>query len=165
MQKNSSYNIPSEVCSKINKWLLKFPKGENKPAIIFALHQIQKESKYIKSIHVDAVAEFLNLKKIDVYEVAAFYSMFELDKTGKHTISVCTNVSCMLNGSDEILSYLEKKLKVKVGSSSDKFFLKDERECLAACCGAPMMQVDHRYYENLTIEKIDQIIGDLDNER
>ena len=108
MQENSSYNIPSEICSKINKWLLKFPKGENKSAIIFALHQIQKESKYIKSIHVDAVAEFLNLKKIDVYEVAAFYSMFELDKTGKHTISVCTNVSCMLNGSDEILSYLEK---------------------------------------------------------
>ena len=99
-----------------------------------------------------------------MYEVAAFYSMFELDKTGKHTISVCTNVSCMLNGSDEILSYLEKKLKVKVGSSSEKFFLKDERECLAACCGAPMMQVDHRYYENLTIEKIDQIIGELDNE-
>ena len=164
MQENSSYNIPSEICSKINKWLLKFPKGENKSAIIFALHQIQKESKYIKSIHVDAVAEFLNLKKIDVYEVAAFYSMFELDKIGKHTISVCTNVSCMLNGSDEILSYLEKKLKVKVGSSSEKFFLKDERECLAACCGAPMMQVDHRYYENLTIEKIDQIIGELDNE-
>ena len=91
--------------------------------------------------------------------------MFELDKVGKHTISVCTNVSCMLNGSDEILSYLEKKLKIKVGCSSDKFFLKDERECLAACAGAPMMQVNHKYYENLTKQKIDEIIRDLDDGR
>ena len=90
--------------------------------------------------------------------------MFELDKVGKHTISVCTNVSCMLNGSDEILDYLEKKLKIKVGESSEQFFLKDERECLAACSGAPMMQVDHKYYENLNKEKIDKIIRDIENE-
>ena len=89
--------------------------------------------------------------------------MFELEKIGKHTISVCTNVSCMLNGSDEILSSVEKKLKLKVGKSSDKYFLKDERECLAACCGAPMMQVDHKYYENLTEEKIDKIITEIEN--
>ena len=91
--------------------------------------------------------------------------MFELEKVGKHTISVCTNVSCMLKGSDEILAYLERKLKIKVGTSSDEYFLKDERECLAACCGAPMMQVDHRYYENLTKEKVDKIIRDIENEK
>ena len=90
--------------------------------------------------------------------------MFELEKIGKHTISVCTNLSCMLNGSDEILSYLESKLKIKVGESSDKYFLKDERECLAACCGAPMMQVDHKYYENLTKERIDKIINEIEDE-
>ena len=163
MQDNNTYNIPSEISSKINKWLLKFPSGKKKPAIIYALHLIQKENKYIKNIHVEAIANFLNLKTIDVYEVASFYSMFELEKIGKHTISVCTNVSCMLNGSDEILSYIEKKLKLKVGKSSDKYFLKDEREGLAACCGAPMMQVDHKYYENLTEEKIDKIITEIEN--
>jgi len=165
MKDNDKYNIPSEISSKINKWLLKFPTSEKKPAIIYALHLIQEENKYIESSHIEAVSEFLNLKKIDVYEVASFYSMFELKKVGKHTISVCTNVSCMLNGSDEILSYLEKKLKIKVGNSSEKFFLKDERECLAACCGAPMMQIDHKYYENLTKEKVDEIIRDIENER
>lgn len=109
MNDKNFYNIPSDVSSKINKWLQKFPAGEKKPAIIYALHLIQKDSKYIQSMHVDALAEFLEVEKIDVYEIAAFYSMFELDKVGKNTISVCTNVSCMLNGSDEILSYLEKK--------------------------------------------------------
>jgi NADH-quinone oxidoreductase subunit E len=165
MKEKDLYNIPSESCTKINEWLLKFPDGEKKPAIIYALHLIQKENKYIKSKHVDALANLLNLKKIDVYEVASFYSMFELEKVGKHTISVCTNVSCMLKGSDEILAYLESKLKIKVGTSSDEYFLKDERECLAACCGAPMMQVDHRYYENLTKEKVDKIIRDIENEK
>ena len=126
---------------------------------------MQKENNYLKSSHIDAVANFLNLKKIDVYEVASFYSMFELEKIGKNTISVCTNVSCMLNGSDEILLYLEKKLNIKVGSSSEKYFLKDERECLAACCGAPMMQINHKYYENLTIEKVDKIFKELDDEK
>ena len=164
MNDNTFYNIPSEICTKINEWLLKFPDGKKKPAIIFALHQIQKENKFIKKTHINSIAKFLGINEIDVYEVAAFYSMFELDKVGKHTISVCTNVSCMLNGSDEILSYLEEKLDLKVGTSSDKFFLKDERECLAACCGAPMMQVNHKYYENLTKEKIDEIIRDIDNE-
>jgi len=164
MNDNTFYNIPSEICTKINEWLLKFPDGKKKPAIIFALHQIQKENKFIKKTHINSIAKFLGINEIDVYEVAAFYSMFELNKVGKHTISVCTNVSCMLNGSDEILSYLEEKLDLKVGTSSDKFFLKDERECLAACCGAPMMQVNHKYYENLTKEKIDEIIRDIDNE-
>ena len=161
---DSKYNISSENILKINKWLSKFPDGNSKPAIIFALHLVQKENKYLESKHINAVADLLNLNKIDVYEVASFYSMFELNKVGKHTISVCTNVSCMLNGSDEILEYLEKKLKIKLGESSEKFFLKDERECLAACSGAPMMQVDHKYYENLDKEKIDKIIRDIENE-
>ena len=112
MQENIKYNISSENSSKINQWLSKFPDDQKKPAIIYALHLIQKENKYIKSEHVDAVANFLGLKKIDVYEVASFYSMFETQHVGKHTISVCTNVSCMLNGSDEILQYIENKLKI-----------------------------------------------------
>ena len=164
MYENNNYNISSEIITKINKWLQKFPDGKKKPAIIYSLHLIQKENKYIKPEHVEAIAEYLSLNKMDVHEVASFYSMFETEKIGKHTISVCTNVSCMLNGSDEILSYLESKLKIKVGESSDKYFLKDERECLAACCGAPMMQVNHKYYENLTKERIDKIINEIEDE-
>ena len=158
MQENTKYNIPSEISSKISKWLAKFPIDQKKPAIIYALHLIQHENKYIRSEHVNAVADFLGLKKIDVYEVASFYSMFETEQVGKHTISVCTNVSCMLNGSDEILKYLEDKLKMKVGDSSEKYFLKDERECLAACCGAPMMQVNYDYYEDLSKNDTEKIL-------
>lgn len=102
--------------------VVKISSRRKKPAIIFALHQIQKENKYIKTIHIDSVARLLDVKKIDVYEVAAFYSMFELEKIGKHTISVCTNVSCMLNGSDEILSYLEKNLILRLENLQINFF-------------------------------------------
>jgi len=165
MIEKNLYNFSNENENKLNDWLLKFPRGQKKPAIIYALHLIQKENKYIKNEHIDAVAKFLDIKKIDVYEVASFYSMFELNKTGKHTISVCTNISCMLNGSDKILSYIERKLGIKLGETNEKFFLKDERECLAACCGAPMMQIDHKYYENLTTEKIDKIFNEIENEQ
>jgi NADH-quinone oxidoreductase subunit E len=90
--------------------------------------------------------------------------MFELKPVGRHTISVCTNVSCMLRGGDEIVAYLERKLGVRLGQSTPdgKVYLKREEECLAACCGAPMMQVDHVYYENLTPDKVDEILDGLE---
>jgi NADH-quinone oxidoreductase subunit E len=86
--------------------------------------------------------------------------MFELEPVGKHTIAVCTNLSCMLRGGEEILRYIEDKLQIKCGQSTadGKFFLKQEEECLAACCGAPMMQLDHVYHEDLTPSKVDQIL-------
>ena len=109
------------------------------------------------------ITGYLNVQKIDVYEVATFYSMFNLKPVGKNTISVCTNVSCMLRNSDQIVEYIEKKLKIKIGESTkdNKFYLKDEMECLAACNGAPMMQVNHVNYENLTFEKIDKILDGI----
>ena len=112
---------------------------------------------------IESVADYLNVQKIDVYEVATFYSMFNLKPVGKNVISVCTNVSCMLRHSDEIVDYIEKKLKIKIGESTkdNKFFLKDEMECLAACNGAPMMQVNHINYENLTFKKIDEVLDGI----
>ena len=112
---------------------------------------------------IGALEQYLNVQKIDVYEVATFYSMFNLKPIGKNTISVCTNVSCMLRNSDQIVEYIEKKLKIKIGESTkdNKFYLKDEMECLAACNGAPMMQVNHVNYENLTFEKIDKILDGI----
>jgi NADH-quinone oxidoreductase subunit E len=100
---------------------------------------------------------------IQVYEVATFYSMFETKPVGKHSISVCTNISCMLRGGEEIAAHVEAKLGTKTGESTPdgKFYLKREEECLAACCGAPMMMVDHVYYENLTPEKVDEILDGI----
>ena len=143
----------------------KFPEGRQRSAVISALQAAQHENRgYLTVELMDAVAEYLDLPAIQVYEVATFYSMFETKPVGRHCVSVCTNISCMLCGSDEIVSHLENKLGIKLGESTadGKIFLKKEEECLAACCGAPMMMVDHVYYENLTPEKVDEIIEGLD---
>ncbi|HNB90509.1 MAG TPA: NADH-quinone oxidoreductase subunit NuoE, partial [Plasticicumulans sp.] len=113
---------------------------------------------------MDAVADYLGLPAIAVYEVASFYSMYELKPVGRHNIAVCTNISCMLRGSDEIVAHIEQKLGIRLGESTadGKFYLKKEEECLAACASAPMMQVDHVYYENLTTAEVDRILDSLE---
>ena len=111
---------------------------------------------------MDAVAEYLNLPPVQVYEVAAFYSMFETHPCGRHHVSICTNLSCMLNGAWDLVAHAEKKLGIKLNESTPdrRIFLKNEEECLAACTGAPMMMVDHVFHEYLTTEKLDKIILD-----
>jgi len=103
------------------------------------------------------------MPKIGVYEVASFYSMFETKPCGRNNVAVCTNISCMLRGGDEIVEHVEKKLGISLGESTSdgRVFLKKEEECLAGCCGAPMMQVNHVYHENLTIERVDEILDEL----
>ena len=159
------HNILSEnVRKEIDSIRTKFPHDKSKSSIIESLLVIQHENNgYLSQELIGALAQYLNVQKIDVYEVATFYSMFNLKPVGKHTISVCTNVSCMLRNSDQIVQYIEKKLKIKIGESTkdNKFYLKDEMECLAACNGAPMMQVNHINYENLTFEKIDKILDGI----
>ncbi|MEY4357158.1 MAG: hypothetical protein RL469_484, partial [Pseudomonadota bacterium] len=110
-----------------------------------------------------AVAEYLRLPPIQVFEVASFYSMFETHRCGRHHVSVCTNISCWLNGGEAMLAHCERKLGIKVGESTadGRIFLKQEEECLAACTGAPMMMVDHEFHEHLTPEKIDRILDGL----
>ena len=157
--------LSEQVCREIDHWVAKFPKGRQRSAVISALQAVQHENQgFLTQDLMDAVAEHLDLPPIEVYEVATFYSMFETDPVGRHCISVCTNISCMLCGSTEIVAYLEKKLDVKLGESTEdgKFYLKQEEECLAACCGAPMMMVNHDYHENLTPQKIDEILEQLD---
>ena len=157
--------LSEQVCREIDHWVAKFPKGRQRSAVISALQAVQHENQgFLTQDLMDAVAEYLDLPPIQVYEVATFYSMFETGPVGRHCISVCTNISCMLCGSDEIVAYLEKKLDVKLGESTEdgKFYLKREEECLAACCGAPMMMVNHDYHENLTPQKIDGILEELD---
>ena len=151
---------------EIDYWLARYPEDQRQSALLGALRAVMHEDKYISGEKVAAVAEYLGIPKIAVYEVASFYSMFELDKkaVARHSISVCTNVSCMLRGSDQVVQYIENKLGIKEGGTTTdgKFYFKVEEECLAACVGAPMMQVDHVYYEDLNNDKIDKILDGLE---
>jgi NADH-quinone oxidoreductase subunit E len=149
----------------IDHWVSKFPEGQQRSAVISALREVQHENGgFLTPELMDAVASYLHLPPIQVYEVATFYSMFETRPVGRHHVSVCTNISCMLCGSDDVVAYVESKLGIKTGESTPdgRIFLKREEECLAACNGAPMMMVDHVYYENLTPEKVDEILDKLE---
>jgi NADH-quinone oxidoreductase subunit E len=157
--------LSDHVRAEIDRWVAKFPPGRERSAIIGALHAAQHEnSGYLTTGLMNAVAQYLGLPPIQVYEVATFYSMFETKRVGRHSISVCTNISCMLRGADEIVQHVERKLGIKTGESTadGRFYLKKEEECLAACCGAPMMMVDHHYHENLTPARVDDILDALE---
>ena len=154
--------LSQHVRDEIDHWVAKFPPERRRSAVISALHAVQHEQGFLTQESMDAVAAYLGLPAIQVYEVASFYSMFETRPCGRHHISVCTNISCMLCGGEELLAHVEKRLGIGVGESTPdgRFFLKAEEECLAACNGAPMMMVDHVYYENLTPEKVDGILDE-----
>jgi len=154
--------LSQHVREEIDHWLTKFPADRRRSAVIAALHAVQHEHGYLTQDAMDEVAAYLGLPPIQVYEVASFYSMFETSPCGRHHISVCTNISCMLRGGQELLAHVERRLGVKVGESTPdgRFFIKREEECLAACTGAPMMMVNHVYFENLTPEKVDRILDD-----
>jgi len=150
---------------EIDHWLGKYPPEQRRSAVIAALREAQHQNQgYLTRELMDAIAVYLDLPPIYVYEAASFYSMFETQPVGRHSVSICTNVSCMLCGSDEIVAHIEGKLGIKIGESTPdgRIYLKREEECLASCCGAPMMMVDHVYYENLTPQKIDQILDALE---
>ena len=149
---------------EIDHWRAKFPAERQRSAVIAALRIAQHQNHgYLTTELMDAVAAYLSLPPIQVYEVASFYSMFETKPVGRLHVSVCTNISCMLCGADKIVEHVERRLGIKTGESTPdgKFFLKREEECLAACNNAPMMMVDHVYYENLTPEKVDQVLDSL----
>ncbi|MBI4692792.1 MAG: NAD(P)H-dependent oxidoreductase subunit E [Gammaproteobacteria bacterium] len=148
----------------IDASLAKYPADRKQSAVLAALREVQHENDgYLTPAIMDDVADYLGLPRIAVYEVASFYSMFETEPCGRHSISVCTNISCMLRGGEQIRDYIESRLGIRTGESTPdgRILLKREEECLAACCGAPMMMVDHVYHENLTPEKIDDILAKL----
>jgi NADH-quinone oxidoreductase subunit E len=159
-----SVELSAHVREEIDRWVAKFPPDRKRSAVISALHAAQHENKgFLTTGLMDAVAAYLGLPNIQVYEVASFYSMFETKPVGRHHVSVCTNISCMLRGSQEVVDYVENKLGIKTGESTPdgRIYLKREEECLAACTGAPMMMVDHIFHENLTPASIDKILDDL----
>ena len=156
--------LSAHTRAEIDHWVAKFPPDRQRSAVISALRATQEQNHgYLTTELMDAVAEYLRLPPIQVYEVATFYSMFETHPCGRHHVSVCTNISCMLRGGEDIAAYVEKKLGIRTGESTadGRIFLKREEECLAACTGAPMMMVDHIYHEHLTPAKVDQILDEL----
>lgn len=156
--------LTSDIKNKISSFKDKFPEGRQRSAIIEALHLVQhKNEGYLTPELLGEVAEVLDVPAMYVYEVATFYSMFSTKPVGRNNVAICTNISCMLRGADAVVDYVEKKLEIKIGKSTSdgRIYLKKEEECLAACCGAPMMMVNHEYHENLTPEKIDEILDKL----
>ena len=159
-----SIELSDHVREEIDHWVKKFPADRKRSAVLAALRTAQHENDgFLTPEIMDAVAHYLGLPPVQVYEVATFYSMFETHQVGRHHVSVCTNISCMLRGAQDIVKHVESKLGIKTGESTPdlRIFLKCEEECLAACTGAPMMMVDHIFYENLTPESVDKVLDDL----
>jgi len=157
--------LSDHVREEIEKWKARFPEDRQRSAVIGALHAVQHENDgYLTAELMNGVADYLDLPTIQVYEVATFYSMFQTMPVGRHNVAICTNVSCMLRGAEDLVAHVEDKLGIKVGESTadGRIYLKREEECLAACCGAPMMMVDHKYHENLSKQKVDQILDGLE---
>lgn len=156
--------ISKESRADIDRWIAKYPADQKHSAVMAALRIVQDQNNgYLTNDLMDAVAEYLDMPPIAVYEVATFYSMYEREPVGRHKICLCTNISCMLCGSDNIVEHLTQKLGIKMGQTTpDGRFTLKEVECLGACVEAPMFQIGETYYGNLTPEKIDKILEGLD---
>ena len=156
--------INTASLAEIDTWIAKYPPEQRQSAVMAALRIVQDQNGgWLTNELMDAVADYLRMPTISVYEVATFYSMYELEPIGRHKICVCTNISCMLCGSDGIIDHLQNKLGIKVGETTpDKRYTLKEVECLGACAGAPMLQIGRTYYEYLTPAKVDEILAKLE---
>ena len=158
------FELSDQNKAEIDAWVAQYPAEQKRSAVIPALHIAQKANGgWLSEAAMKAVADYLDLPQIQVFEVATFYSMFELAPVGKHKLCVCTNVSCLLSGSDEVVEHLKKRLQINFGETTadNKFTLK-EVECLGACVNAPVLQLGHQFHEKLTPEKIDALLAGLE---
>ena len=145
---------------EINNWVKKYPENEQQSAVMQALMVAQDEHSYLTTELMDAIAVYLDMPPIAVYEVASFYSMYLHKPVGRHLISVCTSISCQLRNCGEVVDALEKKLDVKMGQTTeDGQFTLRSVECLGACVNAPMMQIDKNYHEKLSPDTIDTVLN------
>jgi NADH-quinone oxidoreductase subunit E len=151
----------SEKMAEVQGIIQQYPEGKSKSALIRILHIAEEAFGGWLSIEtMDYVAEILNIQPIEVYEVASFYTMFNLDPVGKFVFEVCRTGPCMLVGSDSIIEYIENKLDIKVGETTkDGMFTLKTAECLGACGYGPMLQCGKKYHEHLTREKVDELIA------
>jgi NADH-quinone oxidoreductase subunit E len=164
-QTDTSALISAESRARIDAWLERFPPERKQSAVLPALHIVQEQNGgWVSRELLDAVASYLEIPPVLVYEVGTFYSMIELEPVGRNMVAVCTNLSCMLCGSETIVEHVEKKLGIRLGETTadGRITLKLEEECLAACAGGPMMTVNGHYHENLTPAKVDEILDALE---
>jgi NADH-quinone oxidoreductase subunit E len=156
--------ITDNTKNLIDEWIQKYPQEQKQSAVMEALRLVQLENENtLNKELIKSVANYLDMPIIKVAEVASFYENYNFDgKPFKHQIRICHNISCMLNGSDDLIDYLQKKLNVANGGiTKDNRFQLKKVECLGSCTGAPMMQIGDNYYENLTTDKIDDILESL----
>ena len=156
--------ISEEVKNKIDRWLTRYPAEQKRSAVLEALRYAQESNQgFLSRELMDSVADYLGMSKIAVYEVASFYTMYNLEPVGRHVINVCTNISCMLSDSEKVLAHFKKRLDIGLNqTTTDGKFTLREVECLAACAKAPVAQIGKKYYENLTPEKVDEILAELE---
>lgn len=163
MKTPSNPQFSPTAMALVQKIIKRYPEGRQKSALLPILHLAQAEfGGWLSPETMDYVASILDLPSIEVYEVASFYSMYNLRPVGKCVLEVCRTGPCMLRGSDDIVEYLENKLGIKEGETTpDGMFTLKTVECLASCGTAPMMQVGERYIEDLSEEKLDGILDEL----
>ena len=156
--------LSSNVCQQIDKWLEKYPSDRKQSAVISALMITQEHHDgWLTNELIEAVADYLEIPTIVAYEVATFYSMFDLKPTGKYKIGLCTNISCMLGGCERIANHLKERLQIDFGeTTADGRFTLKSVECLGACIEAPVMHLNKQYHEKLTPEKVDKILDELE---
>ncbi len=161
-----STTFSKESLEIIESMVARYPEGKHKSALIPVLHIAQAEfGGWLSTETMDYVASVLQLKPIEVYEVASFYSMFNLKPVGKCVLEVCHTGPCAINGGEALVEYLSKKLNIKVGeTTSDGIFTLKAVECLGSCGTAPMLQCGKDYFENLTDEKVDAMLENMKSE-
>ncbi|HIY72142.1 MAG TPA: NADH-quinone oxidoreductase subunit NuoE [Candidatus Luteimonas excrementigallinarum] len=156
--------LSDETRATIDHWVGRFPADRKRSAVIQALFAAQEQNGgWLSDEIIAAVASYLDLPTVWAYEVASFYSMFIIGEVGRHNVAFCTNISCWLNGADELVAHAEKKLGCKLGESTadGRVFLKREEECVAACCGAPVVLINGHYHEKLSTAKVDELLDGL----
>lgn len=150
--------------AEIDRWMTRYPADQKRSAVMEALRIVQTENGgWLTTELMDAVADYLDMPHIAVYEVVSFYTMYNTAPVGRHVIDVCTNISCMLCDAEKIVTHLKKRLEIGFNETTpDGRFTLREVECLAACVSAPAMQIGKKYYEHLTPEKVDAILEELE---
>lgn len=157
--------LNQQTLQTIDHWAAKFPADKKRSALIQSLVAAQDQNGgWLTRELIEAVADYLQLPPVWAHEVASFYSMIDLQPMGRHKVNICTNISCWLNGAERIVAHTENKLGIRMGetTSDGRISLVQEEECLAGCCGAPMMLVDGHYHEHLDEMKLNEILDGLD---
>lgn len=163
MSEQTTSLLSADIRERISNWILRYPPEQKRSGVFEALRLVQEQNGHLTTELMDAVADFLEMPKVAVYEVATFYTMYYLSPVGEHVINVCTNISCSLNGADAVLQHLKQKLGVDLNENTPdgKFTIK-EVECLGACVAAPVCQIGKQYYEKMSPEKIDAVLATLE---